>query len=107
MAVEVLLISDRLFRAKNAETRKYYVQMYERARRDGLKIVIFGGQTSNGIRLNGMTGIAAILRFEMPDLDELIESDDGDLDDDDNNSAGFVGSLKDDDSASQQSKNGS
>ena len=43
MAVESLLLSDRLFRAKNVDLRKFYVQIYEKAKRDGLKIVIFGG----------------------------------------------------------------
>lgn len=36
MAVETLLVSDKLFRAKNVEQRKYYVSMTERAQRDGL-----------------------------------------------------------------------
>lgn len=31
MAVDTLLISDKLFRAKNIEQRKYYVNMYENA----------------------------------------------------------------------------
>ena len=31
MAVETLLISDKLFRAKNIEQRKYYVSLYENA----------------------------------------------------------------------------
>jgi len=41
--------------------------------------------TPNGNRLNGMTGIAAILRMAMPDLDDLLdsESDEGDIDSDD------------------------
>ena len=30
-AVDTLLISDKLFRAKNIEQRKYYVNMYENA----------------------------------------------------------------------------
>lgn len=39
--------------------------------------------TPNGNRLNGMTGIAAILRMAMPDLDDLLsESDEGDIDSD-------------------------
>ena len=36
MAVETLLISDKLFRAKNVEQRKFYVEMHENALRDGL-----------------------------------------------------------------------
>lgn len=33
-----------------------------------------------GIRLNGLTGIAAILRFELPTLQEMVDEDEGDLD---------------------------
>lgn len=40
--------------------------------------------TPQGVRLNGMTGIACILRMALPDLDDLLdESDDGDIDSDD------------------------
>lgn len=35
-----------------------------------------------GQRLNNMTGIAAILRFVMPQLDQMVEADEGDLDSD-------------------------
>ena len=66
MAVETLLISDKLFRAKNIEQRKYYVGLYEQASRDGINVVIFGSLNAAGVRLNGLTGIAAILRFELP-----------------------------------------
>lgn len=85
MVIKTLFISDKLFRAKNAETRKYYVDMYNKAKKDGVEIVQFGSMTPNGNRLNGMTGIAAILRMAMPDLDDLLdsESDEGDIDSDD------------------------
>lgn len=66
MAVETLLISDKLFRAKNIEQRKFYVGLYEQAQRDGINVVIFGSLNAAGVRLNGLTGIAAILRFELP-----------------------------------------
>ena len=48
MAVETLLISDKLFRAKDVEKRKYYVNMHDRAKRDGLSIVIFGSMSAAG-----------------------------------------------------------
>ena len=40
--------------------------------------------TPQGVRLNGMTGIACILRMALPDLDDLLdeESDEGDIDSD-------------------------
>jgi len=80
MAVETLLISDKLFRAKNIEQRKFYVGLYEQATRDGLNVVIFGSMNAAGVRLNGLTGIAAILRFELPALQDMVDEDEGHLD---------------------------
>ena len=81
MAVETLLISDKLFRAQNIEKRKYYVAMHYQAVRNGLSAVVFGSMSAAGQRLNDLTGVAAILRFEMPTLDDLVEGEDeGDLD---------------------------
>jgi hypothetical protein len=48
-----------------------------------------------------MTGIAAILRFEMPDLEDQISEDEGDLDSDDE-AAGGVVIMADDDSNSDK-----
>ena len=48
MAVETLLISDKLFRAKNVEQRKYYVEMHENAVRDGLQVIIFNSMSPAG-----------------------------------------------------------
>ena len=82
MAVETLLISDKLFRAKNIEQRKFYVKMHDTAYRDGLNVVVFSSMSPSGQRLNNLTGIAAILRFKLPQLDDMVEADEGDLDSD-------------------------
>ena len=81
-AVETLLLSDKLFRAKNVEQRKFYVKLYEMAQRDGLNVVLFGATNAAAQRLNGLTGIAAILRYEMAELQDIIESDEEDEDSD-------------------------
>ena len=67
-AVEVLLLSDKLFRAKNLEQRQFYVSLYETATQNGIQVVLFGATNPAGKRLNEMTGIAAILRYEMTEL---------------------------------------
>jgi len=51
-----------------------------------------------------MTGIAAILRFEMPDLDDQVESDEGDLDSDDEPAGGLI--TADDKSSTSSRKKG-
>lgn len=89
MAVETLLISDKLFRAKNIEQRKYYVGLYEYAQRNGINVIIFGSLNAAGVRLNGLTGIAAILRFELPQLQDMVDEDEGDLDSDEEGEMGF------------------
>ena len=73
-AVETLLLSDKLFRAKNIEQRKFYVKMYEQATRDKLEVVLFGATNAAAQRLNGLTGVAAILRYEMAELQDVEES---------------------------------
>jgi protein pelota len=47
-AVETLLISDKLFRAKNISVRKAYVQMVEDAEKNGLQAVIFSSMNPSG-----------------------------------------------------------
>ena len=79
MAIETLLISDKLFRSKDVDKRKFYVTMHDHALRDGLKVVVFGSTSGAGQRLNDLTGVAAILRFEMQ-CDEDESEDEGDLD---------------------------
>lgn len=68
MAVETLLISDKLFRAKDVTKRLMYVRMHDAAIRDGLKVMVFGSMSAAGQRLNNLTGVAAILRYEMTAL---------------------------------------
>ena len=82
MAVETLLVSDKLFRNKNIEMRKFYVGLHDKALRDGLNVVVFGSMSPSGIRLNNLTGIAAILRFTLPQLDDMVEPDEGDIESD-------------------------
>lgn len=63
-AVETLLISDKLFRSKNIDIRKYYVRLHDVANNDGLQVIVFSAKSPSGERLNGMTGVAAILRYQ-------------------------------------------
>ena len=47
-AVDSLLISDKLFRAKNIAVRKTYVRMVENAERNGIKTIIFSSMNPSG-----------------------------------------------------------
>ncbi|XP_022917712.1 protein pelota [Onthophagus taurus] len=73
-AVETLLISDNLFRCKNLALRKEYVQLVESVKESGGEVKIFSSMHISGEQLEQLTGIAAILRFPMPELDEEDEN---------------------------------
>jgi protein pelota len=78
-AIETLLVSDKLFRAKNLSTRKLYVQMVESAERQGITTMIFSSMNPSGERLDNLSGVAALLRYSLPGIDD-IEEDDIDID---------------------------
>ena len=59
--------------------------------------------------MNNLTGIAAILRFVLPQLDEMVEADEGDLDSDDESQAilGENQSEEEANEAEEEQKSGS
>lgn len=80
-AIETLLISDNLFRCQDVATRKEYVQLVDSVRDSGGEVKIFSSMHVSGEQLAQLTGVAAILRFPMPELEE---SDDEQTDSDSN-----------------------
>lgn len=80
-AIETLLISDKLFRCQDIVLRKEYVKLVESARDSGGDVKIFSSLHVSGEQLEQLTGIAAILRFPMPELED--ESDGGSDSEDD------------------------
>ncbi|XP_012157283.1 protein pelota isoform X1 [Ceratitis capitata] len=82
MAIETLLISDNLFRCQDVSQRKEYVNLVESVREAGGEVKIFSSMHISGEQLANLTGIAAILRFPMPELDDSADEDDDDEDDD-------------------------
>ena len=81
-AIETLLISDKLFRCQDVALRKEYVELVETVKESGGDVKIFSSLHVSGEQLEQITGIAAILRFPMPELED--ESDgESDSDDDD------------------------
>ncbi|XP_022093296.1 protein pelota homolog [Acanthaster planci] len=70
-AIETLLISDKLFRSQDIAQRQRYVALVESARENGGDVKIFSSLHVSGEQLDLLTGVAAILRFPMPDIDEL------------------------------------
>lgn len=79
-AVETLLISDNLFRCQDVATRKEYVQLVDSVRESGGEVKIFSSMHVSGEQLAQLTGVAAILRFPMPELEDSEDEHDSDSD---------------------------
>jgi len=91
-AIQTLMITDGLFRSQDLKKREMYVKIVESAKRNGADLQIFSSLHVSGEQLTQITGIAAILRFPMPELLELDDSDDDEDDEDE-----FESSDDDDD----------
>ncbi|XP_065663237.1 protein pelota isoform X2 [Hydra vulgaris] len=80
-AIETLLVNDALFRSHDLTTRKRYVQLVENVTNNNGEVKIFSSLHISGEQLANLSGVAAILRFPLPDLaDEVFQdsSDDSD-----------------------------
>lgn len=77
-AIRTLLITDELFRAVDVATRKKYVGLVESVKQQGGEIAIFSTQHVSGAQLRAMTGVAATLRFPMPQINDADFEDDSD-----------------------------
>lgn len=71
MAVQTLLITDELFRNSDIATRQRYVNLVDSIKASGGTVHIFSSMHPSGEQLTQLTGIAAILRFPLPDLEDI------------------------------------
>jgi protein pelota len=71
LAVQTLLITDELFRSADIVTRRKYVDLVESVKAGGGDVYIFSSMHVSGEQLGQLTGIAAILRFPLPDLEDM------------------------------------
>ncbi|XP_029462626.1 protein pelota homolog [Rhinatrema bivittatum] len=70
LAIDILLISDELFRHQDVPTRSRYVRLVDSVRDNAGTVRIFSSLHVSGEQLSQLTGVAAILRFPVPDLSE-------------------------------------
>lgn len=112
LAVDSLLVTDQLFRSSNVKTRKQYVLLVEEARAAGgrsnccqlacpspecidflhrfsfmdkngtAKVFIFSYMHLSGQQLQQVSGVAAILRYPMPEIAEIEEQEEEEVVDD-------------------------
>ncbi|KAM7459379.1 hypothetical protein LguiA_036373 [Lonicera macranthoides] len=71
MAIQTLLITDELFRSADIVTRKKYINLVDSVKGSGGTAHVFSSMHVSGEQLAQLTGIAAILRFPLPDLEDI------------------------------------
>lgn len=96
-AVGTLMVVDSLFRNANLTVRRQYVEMTEKVKEQGYTVHIFSSQHVSGEQLQQLSGIAGILRFPMPELDD-IDSEAG-LSDNDQDRGEYTRHLPDEEDA--------
>lgn len=67
--------ADKLFRINNVAKRAKYAALVEGVRDAGGEALVFSSMHVSGEALNNLSGVAAILRFPLPELEdqELVE----------------------------------
>lgn len=82
-AIDDLLLSDNLFRARSVALRAEYVALVESVKSKGGRVHIFSSLHVSGEQLAQYSGVAGILRFPLPDLEDGEEDQEDDLDQED------------------------
>lgn len=99
-AITCLMMSDSLFRSNNLALRKKYSSLLYQVKGYADEVRIFSSMHLSGQQLNQLTGIAAILKFEVPELSERINGLNNDQDGDTTSTSS---SSSEDDNESQDS----
>ncbi|KAM0826572.1 hypothetical protein ACQ4PT_068778 [Festuca glaucescens] len=71
LAIKALLLTDTWFRSPDVAARCKYVDMAESVKKLGGTVRVFSSMNVSGHQLEQVTGIAAVLRFPLPDLDDI------------------------------------
>lgn len=71
MAIQTLLITDALIRDSDIPTRKKYVKLIDSVKSSGGNVHVFSTMHVSGEQVAQLTGIAAILRFPLPELEDI------------------------------------
>ncbi|KAI8799650.1 hypothetical protein BJ742DRAFT_128250 [Cladochytrium replicatum] len=75
-AIETLMVTDGLFRSTDLRVRRKYIELVERVKDTGGKVLVFSTMHVSGEQLTQLSGVAAILHFPMQELDEEELEDD-------------------------------
>lgn len=69
-AVKYFMITDTLFRNDDISVRKHYIHLTEQVKYQGGEVFIFSSLHESGEQLDQLTGVAVLLTYPVPDLDE-------------------------------------
>lgn len=75
-AIDELLITDLLARSPDLSQRKKYMDLMKSIESLGGKVIIFSTLHISGEELDRLTGIACILKYPIPELDEDLDYED-------------------------------
>ena len=76
-AIDTLLVTDELFRSSDMRTRRDYVALVESVKENGGDVKIFSTLHVSGEQLNQLSGVAALLRFPMPEAEVDVDDESG------------------------------
>uniref|UniRef100_A0A060SVW2 Protein DOM34 homolog n=1 Tax=Blastobotrys adeninivorans TaxID=409370 RepID=A0A060SVW2_BLAAD len=76
-AIGTLMITDSLFRSADIPTRRKYIAMVEELRNSGREALVFSTMHPSGKELADLGGIACILLYPDPELDDIEDWDQG------------------------------
>ncbi|KAJ3324415.1 hypothetical protein HDV06_006826 [Boothiomyces sp. JEL0866] len=71
-AIHTLMVTDGLFRSSNLQERRKYISLVEKAKENGANVHVFSSLHTSGEQLSQLTGIAAILHFGLPELEDEV-----------------------------------
>lgn len=82
-AIDVLLITDTQLRSDDVNERKRCLSLVDDVEATGGETLVFSSFHSSGEELDKLTGVACILKYPLPDLDEDDEEEEEEEEDDD------------------------
>lgn len=75
-AVKCLLMLDSLFRNDDAKIRKFYIGLSDKVKDQGGEVAIFSTLHDSGSQLDKVGGLAVVLNYPIPGLDEEEDEED-------------------------------
>lgn len=75
-AIDILMVSEKRLRSPSILERRKYISLLDDIKRAGSRHQIFTGLSQSGEQLDQLTGVAAILRFPLPEIEEIEQAED-------------------------------